>query len=52
MSTFTPPKDTKQNDLTRFADDRPIRNLGYLIVIMVFVFLAAGLCWRRSAVRH
>ena len=38
MSTFTPPKDTKQNDLTRFADDRPIRNLGYLIVIMVFVF--------------
>ncbi len=38
MSTLTPPKDTQQNDLTRFADDRPIRNLGYLIVIMVFVF--------------
>ena len=38
MSTLTPPKDTKQNDLTRFADDRPIRNLGYFIVIMVFVF--------------
>ena len=38
MRPFTPPKDTQQNDLTRFADDRPIRNLGYLIVIMVFVF--------------
>ena len=38
MSTLTPPKETNQNDLTRFADDRPIRRLGYLIVIMVFVF--------------
>ena len=38
MSTFTPPKDTNQNDLTRFADDRPIRHLGYFIVVMVFVF--------------
>jgi len=38
MNTLMPPKDKNQNDLARFADDRPIRRLGYLIVIMVFVF--------------
>jgi epimerase transport system membrane fusion protein len=38
MSLLTSQKDTAQNDLARFADDRPIRRLGYLIVILVFVF--------------
>jgi len=38
MSVLTPQKDAAQNDLARFADDRPIRRLGYLIVILVFVF--------------
>ena len=38
MSLLTPQKDAADNDLTRFADDRPIRRLGYLIVILVFVF--------------
>ena len=40
MSILTPLKDAKQNDLTRYADDRPIRHLGYLIVILVFVFFS------------
>ena len=38
MSLLAPQKDAAQNDLARFADDRPIRRLGYLIVILVFVF--------------
>lgn len=38
MSFLAPQKDAAQNDLARFADDRPIRRLGYLIVILVFVF--------------
>ncbi len=38
MSLFNPQKDAAQNDMARFADDRPIRRLGYLIVILVFVF--------------
>lgn len=38
MSFLAPQKDEAQNDLARFADDRPIRRLGYLIVILVFVF--------------
>lgn len=38
MSFLAPQKDPAQNDLARFADDRPIRRLGYLIVILVFVF--------------
>ncbi len=38
MSLLTPQKDAANNDLAQFADDRPIRNLGYLIVILVFVF--------------
>ena len=39
MSLLTQKNDAADNDLARFADDRPIRNLGYLIVILVFVFL-------------
>lgn len=31
-------KDPAQADLVRFSDDRPIRNLGYLIILIVFVF--------------
>lgn len=38
MNFLAPQKDAAQNDLARFADDRPIRRLGYLIVILVFVF--------------
>ena len=38
MSLLTQKNDAADNDLVRFADDRPIRNLGYLIVILVFVF--------------
>ena len=38
MSLLAPQKDAAQNDLARFADDRPIRRLGHLIVILVFVF--------------
>ena len=38
MSLLAPQKDAAQNVLARFADDRPIRRLGYLIVILVFVF--------------
>jgi epimerase transport system membrane fusion protein len=39
MSLLTQKNDAADNDLARFADDRPIRNLGYLIVSLVFVFL-------------
>jgi epimerase transport system membrane fusion protein len=39
MSLLTQKNDAADNDLARFADDRSIRNLGYLIVILVFVFL-------------
>jgi epimerase transport system membrane fusion protein len=38
MSLLTQKNDAADNDLVRFSDDRPIRNLGYLIVILVFVF--------------
>jgi epimerase transport system membrane fusion protein len=38
MSLLTQKNHAADNDLARFADDRPIRNLGYLIVILVFVF--------------
>ena len=38
MSLSAPKSDTAQNDLARFSDDRPIRRLGHLIVILVFVF--------------
>ncbi len=38
MTLITPRKDAADTDLARFADDRPIRHLGYLIVILVFVF--------------
>lgn len=38
MSFLAPQNDAAQNDLARFADDRPIRRLGYLIVILVFLF--------------
>ena len=38
MSLLAQKNDAADNDLARFADDRPIRHLGYLIVILVFVF--------------
>jgi membrane fusion protein, epimerase transport system len=38
MNLLTPQQEAAENDLLRFADDRPIRRLGYVIVITVFVF--------------
>jgi membrane fusion protein, epimerase transport system len=38
MSLSAPESDAGQNDLARFSDDRPIRRLGQLIVILVFFF--------------
>lgn len=38
MNFLTPQKGSTDNDLAQFADDRPIRHLGYAIVILVFVF--------------
>lgn len=38
MSLFAKPTDMSELDITRFADDRPVRRLGYIIVILIFGF--------------
>ena len=38
MSALTPQEKAADFDLSQFSDDRPIRRLGYLIVLLVFVF--------------
>ena len=42
MSLFkTKPRDFDQLDITQFSDDRPIRRLGYTLIIIVFGFFGA-----------
>ena len=38
MSLFTKPSESSDNDIINFADDAPIRRLGYAVVLLVFVF--------------
>jgi epimerase transport system membrane fusion protein len=38
-------KDPAQADLLRFSDDRPMRYLGYFIVLFVFVFFGGWAYW-------
>jgi membrane fusion protein, epimerase transport system len=37
--------DTSQADLIRFSDDRPMQYLGYLIILLVFVFFGGWAYW-------
>lgn len=39
MSLFSGQKNSAEMDITRFADDRPIRRFGYLMIVLVFGFL-------------
>ncbi len=39
MSLFSGQKNSADMDITRFADDRPIRRFGYLMIVLVFGFL-------------
>lgn len=41
MSLLTNPKDPAEMDISRFADDRPVRRFGYFMVILVFGFFGA-----------
>ncbi|WP_394753564.1 HlyD family type I secretion periplasmic adaptor subunit [Crenothrix sp.] len=38
-------QDPAQADLVRFSDDRPVRYLGYCIILFVFVFLGGWAYW-------
>ncbi|SJM93100.1 HlyD-family type I secretion protein [Crenothrix polyspora] len=38
-------EDPAQADLVRFSDDRPIRYLGYFIILLVFVFFGGWAYW-------
>ncbi len=41
MSLPSNPNDLTTADITRFADDRPVRRLGYIMIILVFGFFGA-----------
>lgn len=41
MSLFSPKSDSDQMDINLYADDRPVRRFGYLMIIVVFGFFGA-----------